>query len=108
MSTVRDVFVHILEETRRCFGFVIQLLVLFVVALAITMLCLLFSHGHWPYVTLAILVPGWCLALASYVGLEGRCQWRIQNAIDAIQFTMDKMALRLWFVWLTAAVIFSF
>ncbi|KAE8894955.1 hypothetical protein PF005_g1365 [Phytophthora fragariae] len=67
----------------------------------------LFASGHWLYLTVAILVPIWYMTMPYYVELESRCQWRIQNALDSIEFTMHKLSLRLWFVWLTAAVSFS-
>ncbi|KAE8990922.1 hypothetical protein PR003_g21509 [Phytophthora rubi] len=66
-----------------------------------------FASGHWLYLTAAILQPIWCTTMPYYVELESRCQWRIQNALDSIEFTMHKLSLRLWFVWLTAAVSFS-
>ncbi|KAE8894953.1 hypothetical protein PF003_g20885 [Phytophthora fragariae] len=45
------------------------------------------------------------LACFAYAAIT--CRWRIQNALDSIEFTIHKLSLRLWFVWLTAAVSFS-
>ncbi|KAE9254762.1 hypothetical protein PF004_g860 [Phytophthora fragariae] len=98
---------YIMDEIHPCIGIPMVILACFAIYAIMFSLGFVFASGHWLYLTVAILVPIWCTTMPYYVELESRCQWRIQNALDSIEFTMHKLSLRLWFVWLTAAVSFS-